>query len=73
MSLSFSPNGSRLALRSYDNTTRLWDGATGMPIATLESHPQSASIDSLSHLSGGDDVETEYREMLFQLETERSA
>ena len=35
--LSFSPDGSRLAPLSGD-AVRLWDGITGLPIATLECH-----------------------------------
>ena len=36
--LSFSPNSSQLALVSDDKTVRLWDRATGAPIATLKGH-----------------------------------
>ena len=39
--LSYLPDGSRLASGSDDNTVRLWDGATGVPIATLEGHSSS--------------------------------
>ena len=35
-SLSFSPDGSRLASESADCRVRLWDGTSGVPIATLE-------------------------------------
>ena len=57
--LSFSPDGSRLASGSHDNTVRLWDGASGIPIATLEGH--SHCITSLlfspdgSRLASGSD------------------
>ena len=49
--LSFSPDGSRLASGSYDHTVRLWDGFTGVPIATLEGH--SESVTSLSFSPDG--------------------
>ena len=38
---SFSPDGSRLASGSDNNTVRLWDGVTGAPIDTFKGHPQS--------------------------------
>ena len=37
-SVSFSPDGTRLASGSFDNTVRLWNAATGEEIATLEGH-----------------------------------
>ena len=36
--LSFSPDGTRLASASMDQTAQLWDGKTGAPIATLSGH-----------------------------------
>ena len=44
-------SGSRLASGSRDNTVRLWDGASGAPIATLEGH--SGSVQSLSFSPDG--------------------
>ena len=51
VAITYSPNGSRLALGSDDNTVRLWDGATGVPIATLEGH--SSPVSSLSFSPDG--------------------
>ena len=36
--VAFSPNSTKLASGSYDNTVKLWDVATGENIATLEGH-----------------------------------
>ena len=44
--LSFLPDRSRLASGLYDHTVRLWDCASGVPIATLKGH--SESVTSLS-------------------------
>ncbi|SEE86480.1 WD-40 repeat-containing protein [Rhizobiales bacterium GAS191] len=37
-SAAFSPNGSRVVTASKDKTARLWDAATGNPIAILSGH-----------------------------------
>ena len=37
-SMAFSPDGSRLASASLDQTVRLWDGTTGRPIKVLRGH-----------------------------------
>uniref|UniRef100_A0ACD5GTA2 WD40 repeat domain-containing protein n=1 Tax=Desertifilum tharense IPPAS B-1220 TaxID=1781255 RepID=A0ACD5GTA2_9CYAN len=37
-SLSFSPDGTRLASGSWDQTVKLWDISTGEEIATLKGH-----------------------------------
>ena len=50
-SLSFSPDGSRLASGSYNDTVILWDCATGVSIATIKGDPRS--VHSLSCLHDG--------------------
>ena len=37
-SVAFSPDGTRIASGSADNTMRLWDAASGELLATLEEH-----------------------------------
>ncbi|KAJ5737279.1 uncharacterized protein N7483_002404 [Penicillium malachiteum] len=36
--IAWSPDGSRLASGSHDNTVRIWDPATGQSMSTLEGH-----------------------------------
>ena len=37
-SASFSPDGTRVVTGSIDNTARVWDAATGEPLAELTGH-----------------------------------
>ena len=47
-SVSFSPDGATLAAGLEDSTVRLWDVATGEPIATLEGHADGVRSVSFS-------------------------
>ena len=38
LSVAFSPDGTRLATGSFDNTARLWDASTGKELAVLKGH-----------------------------------
>jgi hypothetical protein len=56
----FSPDGTRVLTGSRDNTARLWDAASGKPIATLAGHTASVtavafSPDGTRVLTGSED------------------
>jgi WD40 repeat protein len=51
MSVAFSPDGSKLASGSHDDTVRVWNVATGKVEQTLEGH--SASVMSVAFSPDG--------------------
>src|SRR5262249_8901591 len=57
-SLVFSPDGTRLASASDDNTARLWDAATGRPIGGLLRHPVKGRVLSAAFRRDGARVVT---------------
>ena len=38
MSVSFSPDGTRIVTGSYDRTAKVWDARTGTPLLDLKGH-----------------------------------
>jgi WD40 repeat protein len=52
-SLAFSPDSKRLATTSEDGTARLWDVATGQPIAGPVHHPGKLKVLSVSFCPDG--------------------
>jgi WD40 repeat protein len=60
LSVSFSPDGTRIASGSHDQTIRLWDASTGEELQTLKGHTSGVSIVAFSPngkriVSGGRD------------------
>jgi WD40 repeat protein len=57
--VSFSPDGQRLATASRDGTARVWEASTGEPIATLT---HDAEVDTVSFSPDGQRVATASRD-----------
>jgi WD40 repeat protein len=60
ISVSWSPDGSKIASGSDDSTVRVWDSSTGAVLSTLEGHSGamtsvSWSPDGSKIASGSDD------------------
>jgi WD40 repeat protein/serine/threonine protein kinase len=52
--IAWSPDASRIAAGSGDSTVRIWDGATGLLLRTLEGH--RASVEALAWHPAGDRI-----------------
>ena len=50
-SVAYSPDGTRIASGSWDNTIKIWDALTGQELSTLNGH--TGSVYSVAYSSDG--------------------